>query len=95
MGATKSNATKKGGSRRRGGNSGGEPADWSSVDPRYIAWVVINVARQGGAVRFGYSKDMGAYAIGFYGDGEPYTEYIRPTENIDERLQEFAERWAE
>jgi hypothetical protein len=35
----------------------------------------------------GYSRDGGAYAIGFYGDGEPFTEFIAPTEDVDEYLR--------
>lgn len=32
----------------------------------------------GGALRIGMTRDWGAMAIGVYGDGEPYTEYLRP-----------------
>lgn len=70
-----------------------EPADWSLADAALLVRLIVNVAGCGGAVRFGYTSDGGAYAIGFYGDGEPYTEYIRPSQDIDAALQAFCEAW--
>jgi hypothetical protein len=50
----------------------------------------VTVALAGGALRLGYTADGGAYAIGVYGDGpEAYTEYIRPSENLDKVLSEL------
>lgn len=48
----------------------------------------------GGALRFGYSRDGGAYAVGIYGDGEPYTEFVRPGEDMDSFLEEVCELFA-
>jgi hypothetical protein len=42
-----------------------------------------------GATRFGYSRDGGAYAIGILGDGEPFTEYLPGTADVDEWLHGF------
>ncbi len=69
------------------------PADWGSVQPELIAGVVVAVATSGGAVRFGYTSDGGAYAIGLYGDGDPYTEYVRPAEDIEVVLKGLIEIW--
>lgn len=68
---------------RRRNRGGSDPADWSSVDGGLLLAVVAAVARHGYAIRFGYTKDMGAYAIGIIGDGEPFTEFVRPTEDIE------------
>lgn len=67
-----------------------EPADWSSVDGRAIAWAVHTISQNGGALRLGLTSDGGAYAIGVYGDGEPYTEYLKPSDNVEEYLAQLA-----
>lgn len=81
--------------RRRAVPQEVKPADWREVNADIIQWLICNVAKQGGAVRFGYTRDGGAYALGIYGDGEPYTEYIRPSDDVDGTLRYIAEQWAE
>jgi hypothetical protein len=58
------------------------------VDPNVLRDTVSAVTLRGGALRFGYTRDGGAYALGIYGLGDPYTEYIRPSEDIEAFLQE-------
>ena len=71
-------------------------ADWGEANPALIAHCVIVVAQQGGALRFGYSRDGGAFSVGVYGDGDaPYTEYIRPSEDIDAYLRALASQWGD
>lgn len=71
-------------------------ADWGEADPAILAYCIGVVAKQGGALRFGYSRDGGAFSIGIYGDGEqPYTEYVRPSESIDGFLRELAAQWGD
>jgi hypothetical protein len=41
----------------------------------------------GGALRLGYTKDGGAYAVGIYGDGTPFTEYIPPSDSVEDYLR--------
>lgn len=62
-------------------------ADWGGVDPELLASVVATVTAHGGAIRFGYSRDGGAYSVGIYGDGEPFTEYLGATADIVEWLE--------
>ena len=72
----------------------GSVADWHSVTPVVLMGAIASVALAGGAVRFGYSRDGGAYAVGIYGDGEPYTDFVKPSEDIDDyliRLKELFE----
>jgi len=88
MGSSAQDQSKKRGSKRRfdRNSSDSQPADWSSANAILMREAIRCVSTSGGAVRFGYSRDGGAYALGIYGDGDPYTEYIRPGESIDEVL---------
>jgi hypothetical protein len=61
----------------------GSTADWAGADAIALRDAICAAAIVGGALRFGYSRDGGAYAIGIYGDGEPYTEFVKPIEDID------------
>src|SRR5437667_5542894 len=68
---------------RRRNRGGAVEADWRSIDRDILANAIAAVTQHGYAIRFGYSKDMGAFAIGIIGDGEPFTEFVRPTEDIN------------
>lgn len=91
--ADEANHGRSKGTGRKWSRQASEPADWGSVDPTVLAAVIIAVTRVGGAVRFGYTSDGGAYAIGLYGDGDPHTEYVRPSEDIGAALQELVIAW--
>lgn len=52
--------------------------DVSSLDSVLLHKVIYAACRAGAALRFGLTRDGGAFAVGIYGDGEPYTEYLRP-----------------
>jgi hypothetical protein len=66
-------------------------ADWASASGDKLRESVCAAASTGGALRFGYSRDGGAFAIGVYGDGEPYTDFVSCNEPIDDYLQEYVE----
>lgn len=72
----------------------GNVADWQNVDTTILVWAICVVALAGGALRFGYTRDGGAYAIGVYGDGEPYTEYIKPGEDVNAVIRAIGEAFA-
>lgn len=72
--------------RRRAAPAAGQ-ADWRKCDGEWLTFVLSNLAQQGMALRLGYTRDGGAYAIGIYGDGEPFTEYVRPSEDITEYIK--------
>lgn len=82
-------------SRRRKARGNQTPADWATASPELVLNAITTVTLAGGAIRFGYTKAGGAYAIGFLGDGEPYTDYVRPSDDIDQYLTEVAALWAE
>jgi len=67
----------------------GAYADWGSADAGVLQRAIAAAALTGGALRFGYSRDGGAYAVGIYGDGEPYTEYLKPSEDLDSFLADI------
>lgn len=73
-----------------------EGANWENVEPQ-ILWMAIRaVAMNGGALRLGNTRDGGAYAIGVYGDGaKPYTEYLRPSEDLNEFFTDLIEAFNE
>lgn len=72
-------------------STGSSAADWESADGTLMAKFIASVAIDGGAARFGYTRDGGAYAIGIYGDGDPYTVYIPPSEDLNEWLRNAIE----
>lgn len=76
--------------RRRGlrsrSNQLAQSADWMVATESTLKRAIEAASRVGGALRFGYSRDGGAFAIGIYGDGEPYTEFVACTADIDEIL---------
>jgi len=66
-------------------------ADWGSASPNTVIRAICSAAKVGGALRFGYSRDGGAFAIGVYGDGEPYTDFVGSTEDIDITLEYYVD----
>ena len=77
--------------RNRHRSSGGGKTSWALANPELVMYAVMAVAQRGGALRLGYTRDGGAYAIGVYGDGEPYTDYVSPNEDINQYLRNLAE----
>lgn len=73
--------------RRNHSKHPGQVADWAGVDGQLLVKAIAAVARHGGALRLGYTRDGGAYAIGIYGDGDPFTEYVPPSDSVDDYLK--------
>lgn len=68
-----------------------EPADWASVEHAAIVAAISALGSIGGAIRFGYSRDGGAYAVGVYGlETQPYTDYLRPGDDVPAYLYGLA-----
>lgn len=76
------------GNRRAIRRNGGGVADWASANADIIRRAIAAAAAVGGAIRFGYSRDGGAYAVGIYGNGEPYTDFVKPSESIDDFMED-------
>jgi len=71
------------------------PADYAGLDGAEVLKCIETLANWGCAIRFGKSRDGGAFAIGVYGvDEQPYTEFIPPSEDPTAYLQELV-AWME
>lgn len=64
-------------------------ADWGGASAELIRRAIETITSDGGAVRFGYSRDGGAYSLGVYGDGKPFTEFLPGAQDVDEWLAGF------
>jgi hypothetical protein len=71
--------------RRSHGNA--LPADWGNATAELVLKAIEAITRDGGAIRFGYTRDGGAYAVGLYENGNTDTEYLKPSDDIDEYLK--------
>lgn len=77
---------------RTSGNDGiGQVADWTAVNPKICMGLVAVTASMGGAVRFGYTRDGGAYSVGLYLDDDRETFYFRPSDDIDQDIQQLVD----
>lgn len=79
------------GNRKPDNGSSAGSADWSALPTEHLAKLIDAVTSRGGAIRLGYTRDGGAYAVGFYYGSESTTEYCRPTES----LEDFCQKWTE
>jgi hypothetical protein len=77
-------------SERRRSRGNVDPAHWHEADSKFLHAVVCNLTESGCAVQFGLTKDGGAYVVRIIGDGEPYNEYVRPTEDVNLYLDALA-----
>jgi len=79
---SRNGAAKQQRSERRLRRGSSEKADWSNADPNELFRAIVAVTGQNCAVQFGYTTDGGSFVVRIVGDGEPYNEYIRPTEDL-------------
>lgn len=75
-------------SRRRNRNNG-EKADWGAASAELVLRLIVSVAKIGGAVQFGYTQSTDSFVIRVLGDGEPFNEYLRSSEEVDLWLEGF------
>lgn len=80
--AARENIAKQQREHRRRNRGGGDVADWSTVDAVELHAAISAVVGAGCAIQFGYTKDGSSYVVRIVGDGEPYNEYVRPTEDV-------------
>lgn len=62
--------------------------DWAA-----LAILTEEMAQVGGAVRIGLTRDLGAWALGMYMEGDYAVEYIRPGEETATAIDEIARVW--
>lgn len=77
--------------RIRNRNRGGDNlTGWDDATPELLLRAVLAVTARGCAVQFSLTRDGGSRVVRIVGDGEPYNEYVRATENVDEYLTGLA-----
>jgi len=77
-------------SRRANRHTVGE-ASYSDVDPSKLLSAIDAITSRGCAVQFGLTKDGSAFVVRIVGDGEPYNEFTRPSEDFGLYLEGLAE----
>jgi len=73
----------------------GGVADWTGVPADKIREAIAAAASAGGAIRFGYTGDGGAYAVGLYANGEHSTEFFTPSEDMEAALEDIRQSYEE
>jgi len=66
-------------------------ADWGTITPQVLVDLVQVVAGLSGAVRFGYTRDGGAYSVGIYLDDDRETFYYKPSDDLDDAVTQLTE----
>ena len=66
-------------------------ADWANASADLLLRLVCVVAVEGGAVRYGYTRDGGAYSIGIYLGADSKTYYCNEKDGVDDKLKELIE----
>lgn len=79
---------------RRSNRGTGETADWASANSDLVLRTICSITSAGCAVQFGYTRDGGSFVIRVVGDGEPFNEYVRPTEDLDLYLESLRSDYA-
>ena len=69
----------------------GKTFDVSTLDNQTVWESIARVLNKGGAIRLGLTRDGGALAVGIYGDGDPYTEYVRGGDDVIEFFHDVAQ----
>jgi len=68
-------------------------ADWANADAALVLQLVCAVAVEGGAVRYGYTRDGGAYSIGLYLGDDSKTYYCNEADGINDEIRELIEEF--
>lgn len=85
----KANADVQRGERRRG-RGRFEEIGWHDADNDLLKRVIVALTRAGCAVQFGKTKNGDSLTLRVVGDGDPYVEYCRPSEDITNWLTSVA-----
>jgi hypothetical protein len=68
---------------RRANRHKDQHADYSVVDPNLLLSAITKIAARGCAIQLGLTKDGSTFVIRIIGDGEPYNDFVRPSEDIN------------
>lgn len=70
-----------------------DAADWGTINADELLRVVECVTGKGHAIQFSYTRDGGSFVVRVVGDGEPYNEYVRPSEDISLYFQFLIDKY--
>ena len=70
-------------------------ADWGNCRPEWLQAVVCVIAKAGGLVSFGYSRDGNAYNVTILLDGDRETLWFNGDADLDEELRRVYEAFNE
>jgi len=79
---------------RRRNRHHGDVADYANVSATALHHAITNLTAANCAIQFGYTKDGSTFVIRIVGDGEPYNEFVRPSEDMDGFLTALASDYA-
>ena len=79
---------------RRANRHKDQHADYTTVSPDILLLAIANVTIAGCAIQLGYTKDGSTFVIRIVGDGEPYNDFVRPSEDIDSYFEALAADFA-
>lgn len=68
-----------------------EHADYSSVDANLLLLAVAAVTTSNCAIQFGLTKEGSSFVIRIVGDGDPYNDFVRPSEDVNAYLKALAD----
>ena len=80
---------------RRENRGTAERADWASASPEVVLGAIVAVTNEGAALRFGYTRDGGSYAVGVLDGDSKVTEYVRESEDVNQYLRDLTQDFAE
>lgn len=69
------------------GRTGG--ADYAEADFTWIAGIIIEATKRGGAASFGLSRDKGAYNVTIFLDGDRRTVWINGDADLNAELEKI------
>lgn len=95
MGSSAQDLSARNKGSRRGKHRTASIVDYNAIQSQLLLEAIRVIARSGGALRFGLTRDQGAYALGIYGEGDPYTEYMHSPEDFSELLRELIRDYGE
>lgn len=64
-------------------------ADYAEADFTWIAGIIVEITRRGGAASFGLSRDKGAFNVTLFLDGNRKTVWISSSDDLNAKLEEI------
>lgn len=66
-----------------------DTAHWESADFSWVAGIIVETTKRGGAASFGLSRDKGAYNVTILMDGERKTVWISSSDDMNGELEKI------